>query len=64
MEFSRQEYCSGLQFPSPGYLLDTGIETGSPALQADSLPTELREKPNFYKRDQQYIIQLVLIANT
>ena len=35
MEFSRQEYWSGLPFPSPGYLCDPGTEPGSPALQAD-----------------------------
>ena len=40
MEFSRQEYWSGLPCPSPGDLPDPGIEPGSPALQADSLPTE------------------------
>ena len=40
MEFSRQEYWSGLPFPSPGDLPDPGIEPRSPALQADSLPTE------------------------
>ena len=39
--FSRQEYWSGLPFPSPGALHDPRIEPGSPALQADSLPTEL-----------------------
>ena len=39
MEFSRQEYWSGLPFPSPGDLPDPGIEPRSPALQADSLPT-------------------------
>ena len=39
--FSRQEYGSGLPFPSPGDLPDPGIKPGSPALQADSLPTEL-----------------------
>ena len=38
MEFSRQEYWSGLPFPSPGDLLNPGIELRSPALQADSLP--------------------------
>ena len=38
MEFSRQGYWSGLPFPSPGDLPDPGIEPGSPALQADSLP--------------------------
>ena len=40
MEFSRQEYLSGLPFPSPGDLLDPGMEPGSPALQADSLLSE------------------------
>ena len=38
MEFSWQDYCSGLPFPSPGDLPDPGIEPGSPALQANSLP--------------------------
>ena len=40
MGFSRQEYWSGLPFPSPGDLPDPGIEPRSPALRADSLPTE------------------------
>ena len=40
MEFSGQEYWSGLPFPSPGDLLDPGIEPGSPALQADALLSE------------------------
>ena len=43
MGFSRQEYWSGLPYPSPGDLPDPGIEPGSPALQADSLPTAMRE---------------------
>ena len=38
MEFSRQEYWSELSCPSPGDFSDLGIEPGSPALQADSLP--------------------------
>ena len=37
MGFSRQEYWSGLPFPSPGDLPDSGIKPGSPVLQADSL---------------------------
>ena len=41
MEFCRQEYWSGLPFPSPGDLPNPGIEPRSPALQADSLPIEL-----------------------
>ena len=41
MEFSRQEYGGGLPFPSPGDLLDPGIEPESLVLQADFLPSEL-----------------------
>ena len=40
MGFSRQESWSGLPFPSPGDLPDTGIEPRSPALQADALTSE------------------------
>ena len=36
MEFSRQEYWSGLTFPPPGDLSDIGIKPGSPELRADS----------------------------
>ena len=39
-EFSRQEYWSGLPFPSPGDLPHSGIKPASPALQGDSLPAE------------------------
>ena len=45
MGFSRQEYWSGLPFPSPGDLPDTGIEPGSLALQADPLTSEPPGKP-------------------
>ena len=45
MEFSRQEYWSGLPFPFPGDLPNPGIEPRSPAMQADSLPSELPAKP-------------------
>ena len=38
--FSRQEYWSGLPFPSPGGLPNPGIEPRSPALQADALTSE------------------------
>ena len=40
MGFSRQEYWSGLPFPSPGDLPDPEIEAGSPALEADALTSE------------------------
>ena len=43
MEFSRQEYGSGLPFPPLGDLPDPGMEHGSPALQADSLWFELQQ---------------------
>ena len=45
MGFSRQEYWSGLPFPSPGDLPDPGIEPRSPALQADALISEPPGKP-------------------
>ena len=52
MGFSRQEYWSGLPFPSLGNLLDPGIEPGSPALQADALSSEPLDtnvkKKNYY----------------
>ena len=40
MGFPRQQYSSGLPFPSPGDLPNPGIEPRSPALQVDSLPAE------------------------
>ena len=49
MGFFRQEYWSGLPFPSPEHLPNPGIKPGSPALQANSLPTEL--PGNIYLRD-------------
>ena len=45
MGFSRQEYWSGLPFPSPGDLPKPGIGPGSPALQADALLSEPPGKP-------------------
>ena len=44
MGFSRQEYWSGLPFPSPRDLPDPGFEPMSPALQADSLTSEPTQK--------------------
>ena len=52
MEFSRQEYWSGLPFPSPGELPSPGAEPGSPTLQADALLCEPPGKPEeLYKKD-------------
>ena len=46
MGFSRQEYWSGLPFPSPGDLPDPGIEPASPALQADSYQLSYEGSPS------------------
>jgi len=56
MEFSRQEHWSGLPFPSPGDLLDPGIEPGSPALQADSL---LSNPPETFAVTTCYITSII-----
>ena len=53
MKFSRQEYWSGLPLPSPGDLPDPEIEPGSPALQADALPSS--ELSSVY-----YLLSLVI----
>ena len=54
MGFSRQEYWSGLPFPSPRNLLPyPTIEPGSPTLQADALPSEPPGKPEFRGRRPQ-----------
>ena len=47
MELFREEYWSRLPFPSPGDLPDPGMQPGTPALQADSLPSEPPGKPFF-----------------
>ena len=47
MGFSRQDYWSGLPFPSPGDLPDPGIKPGSRAFQADTLTSEPPGKPKY-----------------
>ena len=54
MEFSRQEYWSGLPFPSPGDLPDPAMEPGSPALQADSLASEPPGQPCIFKMNLKF----------
>ena len=63
MEFSRQEYWSGLSFPSPEDLPDPGIEPCSPTLQADALPSGPPGKPRIGRRIL-LIIMLVQVAQT
>ena len=50
MEFSRQEYWSGVPLLSPGDLPDPSIKPRSPTLQADSLPYELPGKPHYIEK--------------
>ena len=47
--FPRQEYRSRLPFPSPGDLPDPGMEPRSPAMQADSSPSEPPGKPTYFR---------------
>ena len=61
MRFSRQEYWSGLPFPSPGDLPNPGIEPGSPALQADSLLTELQGKSMYDDLNDVSVVDMINI---
>ena len=56
LEFSMQEYWSELLFPYPGDLSDPGIKTGSPTLQADSLPSEPPGKHKPWIMGSKYLI--------
>ena len=62
VEFSRQEYWSGLPFPSPGDLPYPGIKPGSAALQADSTLLATREAPikNKIKKHQMSKISYII----
>ena len=64
MAFSRQEYWSGLPFPSPGELPDPGIELRSPELQAGALLSEPPGKPieikcKFYSTMPEFLINKI-----
>ena len=60
MGFSRQEYWSGMPFPSPGDLPNPGNESGSPALQTDALLSEPPGKP-FILYSGIYLINILLV---
>jgi len=64
MEFSRQKSWSGLPFHCPGDLPDPGIEPGSPALPAVSLPSEPPGKPIVHKTqlEKQYSCQIIYFS--
>ena len=59
MEFSRKGYWSELPFPSQGDRPNPGVEPGSPALQAGSLPFEPPEKLVGEQRDYRFLLMLV-----
>ena len=61
MGFSRQECWSGLSFPSPGDLPNPGIEPGSPALQADALPSEPPGKPILKEVSPKYALEGLML---
>ena len=58
MVFSRQEYWSGLPFPSPGDLPDLGIKPESPVLAGRFFTTEPPGKPNGENGDKERLSQL------
>ena len=64
MGFSRQEYWSGLPFPSPGDLPDPGIEPRPPALEADALTSEPPGNTNIGLSDQQDLVTNWLWSTT
>ena len=61
MEFSRQEYWSGLPFPSPEDLPNLGLKLWSPTLQADTLPFEPPGEPQFTNTRVCTSVQKILI---
>ena len=60
--FSRQEYQSELPFPSPGVLLNLGIQPGSSTLQADSLPSESPWQPQIHCLQNQILSSLEVLG--
>ena len=59
MEFSRQEYWSGLPCPAPGDLPNPGVEPRSPALQMDSLPSEPTGKHEYFViKSLKFLVQI------
>ena len=62
MEFSRQEYWSGLTCPSPGDLPDLGIKSASPALLVDSLLSEPLGKPNSQSSKFKFVIKFTYLG--
>ena len=59
-DFSRQEYWSGLPFPSLGDLPDPGINCRSPSLQVDSLLSKPPEKPKSPIKEHLFIVSNIM----
>ena len=59
--FPREEYCSGLPFPSPGDLPNPGIEPWYPSLQADCLTSEPPGKPGVKNKSKLFSREVVII---
>ena len=55
MGFPKQEYLSGLSFPSPGHLPDPGIEPGSPSLQVDPFLLSCLGSPNDLPKIKKFV---------
>ena len=64
MEFSRQEFWSGLPLPSPGDLPNPGIEPGSPSLQANALPSEPPGKPHGKREKDKVTLRKMIRKST
>ena len=64
MGFLRQEYWSGLPCPPPEDLSNPGREPRSPALQADSLPSEPPGKPNLITEVYEHVLISINITTT
>ena len=64
MGFPRQEYWSGLPFPFLGYLPNSGNESGSPALQAESLMSEPPMKPSKFGKEYIKAVYLTYMQST
>ena len=64
MGFSRQGYWSELPFPSPGDFSDPGIEPRSPALQGNSLLTELQGSPKELREELSLSVTISLLSTS
>ena len=62
MGFSRQEYWSGVPFPSPEDLPNPGIEAGSPILHTDTSPSELPRKSIWKRAAYNFLVTIIRVT--